>query len=255
MLKANLDWLHFGFTTMALQSEHVAKSIGAKMAVSCRGYDMDVYPLKNPNCYSLIWVNVDKVHAISKYMLTRAVANGMLNTTENSIITPAINTSLFQDNIEKQIDPFDPVILTNQKVETLEKFDGIFEVTTSNKNLIRSKCIIIAAGNGAFGPNRPPLQNIESYENKTVFYHIKDKSIFKKKRVAIAGGGDSAVDWAIELSEKCEKIFGFESLKGYGKVRIYGFLAERFMSYWFKKYTKYKTLPIIFYDIRKDINY
>ncbi|WP_375234800.1 glycosyltransferase family 4 protein [Winogradskyella sp.] len=112
LLKANLDWLHFGFTTMALQSEHVAKSIGAKMAVSCRGYDMDVYPLKNPNCYSLIWVNVDKVHAISKYMLTRAVENGMLNTTENSIITPAINTSLFQDNIEKQIDKIKPVRIT-----------------------------------------------------------------------------------------------------------------------------------------------
>ena len=110
-------------------------------------------------------------------------------------------------NIKKQIDPFDPVILTNQKVETLENSDGIFEVTTSNKNLIRSKCIIIAAGNGAFGPNRPPLQNIESYENKTVFYHIKDKSIFKKKKVAIAGGGDSAVDWAIELSDECEKIY------------------------------------------------
>lgn len=110
-------------------------------------------------------------------------------------------------NIKKQIDPFDPIILTNQKVETLEKSNEIFEVTTSEKNLIRSKCIIIAAGNGAFGPNRPPLDNIESYENKTVFYHIKDKSIFKEKTVAIAGGGDSAVDWAIELSEKCKKIF------------------------------------------------
>ncbi len=54
--------------------------------------------------------------------------------------------------------------------------------------------------------------------------------------------------------EKCEKLFGFDNLKGYGKIRIYGFLAERFMSYWFKKNTKYTTLPIIFYDIRKDIN-
>ena len=54
--------------------------------------------------------------------------------------------------------------------------------------------------------------------------------------------------------EKCEKLFGFENLKGYGKIRIYGFLAERFMSYWFKKNTKYTTLPIIFYDIRKDSN-
>ena len=54
--------------------------------------------------------------------------------------------------------------------------------------------------------------------------------------------------------EKCEKIFGFKDLEGYGKTRIYGFLAERFMSYWFKKNTKYTTIPIIFYDIRKDFN-
>ena len=54
--------------------------------------------------------------------------------------------------------------------------------------------------------------------------------------------------------DKCEKLFGFDNLKGYGKIRIYGFLAERFMSYWFKKNTKYITLPIIFYDIRKDLN-
>ena len=53
--------------------------------------------------------------------------------------------------------------------------------------------------------------------------------------------------------EKCEKIFGFENLTGYGKIRIYGFLAERFMSYWFQKNTKYATMPILFYDIRKDL--
>ena len=54
--------------------------------------------------------------------------------------------------------------------------------------------------------------------------------------------------------EKCEKLFGFENLKGYGKTRIYGFLAERFMSYWFQKNTKYTTMPIVFYDIREDLN-
>ena len=54
--------------------------------------------------------------------------------------------------------------------------------------------------------------------------------------------------------EKCEKLFGFKNLKGYGKIRIYGFLAERFMSYWFKKNTKSITMPIIFYDVRKDFN-
>tara|TARA_B110000014_G_scaffold259432_1_gene247240 strand:+ start:145 stop:978 length:834 start_codon:yes stop_codon:yes gene_type:complete len=53
---------------------------------------------------------------------------------------------------------------------------------------------------------------------------------------------------------KCEKLFGFENLKGFGKIRIYGFLAERFMPYWFRKNTKSTTMPIIFYDIRKDLN-
>ena len=51
--------------------------------------------------------------------------------------------------------------------------------------------------------------------------------------------------------EKCEKLFGFKNLKGYGSIRMYGFLAERFMSYWFQKNTKYKTMPIIYYDIGK----
>ena len=54
--------------------------------------------------------------------------------------------------------------------------------------------------------------------------------------------------------ERCEKLFGFKNLKGFGKIRIYGFLAERFMSYWFQKNTRFKTMPIIFYDTRKDLN-
>ena len=52
--------------------------------------------------------------------------------------------------------------------------------------------------------------------------------------------------------ESCEKLFGFKDLKGFGKIRIYGFLAERFMSYWFQKNTIYKTMPILFYDIGND---
>ena len=54
--------------------------------------------------------------------------------------------------------------------------------------------------------------------------------------------------------ERCEKLFGFENLKGFGEIRIYGFLAERFLSYRFQKNSKYKTMPIIFYDIKKDFN-
>ena len=99
ILKADLDWLHFGFTTMAIQSEHVAKSINAKMAVSCRGYDMDVYPTKHPNCYDLVWKNVDKVHAISKYMLAKANSYGLSELTPSVIIYPAVNPNSFKSII------------------------------------------------------------------------------------------------------------------------------------------------------------
>ena len=54
--------------------------------------------------------------------------------------------------------------------------------------------------------------------------------------------------------EKCEKLFGFKNLKGYGSTRMYGFLAERFMSYWFQKNTKYTTMPVIFFDINNNKN-
>ena len=61
--------------------------------------------------------------------------------------------------------------------------------------------MIVAAGVGAFGPNRPPLDGIEAYEGKSVFYYVTNREDFRGKRVVIAGGGDSAVDWALSLAE------------------------------------------------------
>jgi len=100
VLKANLDWIHFGFTTLAIDSEHVAESIGAKMAVSCRGYDMDVYSLKHKDCYDLVWKKVDKVHAISKYMLQKAYSHGLQIAVPSAIIFPAVNKALFENKNE-----------------------------------------------------------------------------------------------------------------------------------------------------------
>ena len=120
---------------------------------------------------------------------------------------PSVTAGELINNLKKQIDPFKPTLLMNQKVNELKKYKDFYSVKTSTNNIIESKCIIIAAGNGAFGPNKPPLKNIDSFENKTIFYHIRDKSKFRKKTVAIAGGGDSAVDWAIELSKTSKKIF------------------------------------------------
>ena len=120
---------------------------------------------------------------------------------------PSVTAGELINNLKKQIDPFKPTLLMNQKVNELKKHKDFYSVKTSTNNIIESKCIIIAAGNGAFGPNKPPLKNIDSFENKTIFYHIRDKSKFRKKTIAIAGGGDSAVDWAIELSKTSKKIF------------------------------------------------
>ena len=94
LLKAKVDWLHFGFATMALGSETVAKAIGAKMAVSFRGFDINVYPIKNPGCYSKLWKHVDRVHSISNYLLAKAYQMGLSQNTPSQIITPAVRLDL-----------------------------------------------------------------------------------------------------------------------------------------------------------------
>ncbi len=110
-------------------------------------------------------------------------------------------------NLMSQIKPFNSSILLNQRVEKLSSFKDGFIVVTSEGEKILAKCIFIAAGNGVFGPNKPPLSNISEFENKTVFYNVKKKETFTNKYLAIAGGGDSAVDWAIELSKLAKKIY------------------------------------------------
>ncbi len=91
LLKQKLDWLHFGFATQAIGSELVAEAIGAKMAVSFRGFDINVYPLKHPNCYNLLWQQLDKVHSISNYLFTKAQSLGLSKNLPFAIITPAVD--------------------------------------------------------------------------------------------------------------------------------------------------------------------
>ena len=120
---------------------------------------------------------------------------------------PEISAEKLIENLYSQIKPFNPKIILQQKIEKISNRDDFFEVTTSKNDFIECKCILIAAGNGAFGPNKPPISNINEFEDKSIFYHINDKSLFKDKEIAIAGGGDSAVDWTIELSSIAKKIF------------------------------------------------
>jgi thioredoxin reductase (NADPH) len=120
---------------------------------------------------------------------------------------PVITGNDLVENLKNQIKPFNAEFLLNQRVDQVNYNKDQFICETSNGNKISSKCIFIAAGNGAFGPNKPPLENIENFENISVLYNIDKKNIFLDKTIAIAGGGDSAVDWAIELSGITKKIY------------------------------------------------
>lgn len=107
-------------------------------------------------------------------------------------------------NLEKQAAPFGPSYHLDQQVVALSKENGQWRIKTSKGLEAYASAVIIAAGAGAFGPNRPPLENIQQYEGAAsgsgVQYMVRRKDDYKGKRVVIAGGGDSAVDWALSLA-------------------------------------------------------
>src|SRR5690554_5531438 len=127
LLKAKLDWLHFGFATMALGSETVAKAIGAKMAVSFRGFDMTVYPVKNPGCYQMLWRHIDKAHTISDNLLKLAVKHGMPENTPFEKITPAIDVDLFQSNLSNSTPKGNPVLITTGRLHWIKGYVSTLE--------------------------------------------------------------------------------------------------------------------------------
>jgi thioredoxin reductase (NADPH) len=121
---------------------------------------------------------------------------------------PSILALELVEKLAKQAAPFAPVYHLGQRVEKVERVTGGgWRVTTSKGTIIDCKAIVIAAGCGAFGPNRPPLDGIEEYEGKSVFYMVVKREDFRGKKVVIAGGGDSAVDWAISLSELTSTLY------------------------------------------------
>lgn len=109
-------------------------------------------------------------------------------------------------NLEMQLAPFTPQFHLNTQVTDVEKNDRRFMVETASGIVIDCGAVIIAGGAGAFGPNRPPLAGIEAYEGTGVFYMVRRRDDFAGKRVVIAGGGDSAVDWAISLADVAARV-------------------------------------------------
>ena len=113
---------------------------------------------------------------------------------------PAIDAGELVAKLEQQIAPFPAPRLLGRRVEGLSGPSGAFVLTTDLGDTVRAKAVIVAAGAGAFGPNRPPLDGLPAYEaTGAVQYYVKQRESFRGKRVVIAGGGDSAVDWALAL--------------------------------------------------------
>ncbi len=120
---------------------------------------------------------------------------------------PRIDAGELVEKLAEQAKPFAPRYHLGQAVTGLEKLaSGEFRLKTAKNATIEARAVIVAAGAGAFGPNRPPLAGIEHYEGKSVFYLVGKREDFRGKRVVIAGGGDSAVDWAISLCQVAAKV-------------------------------------------------
>ncbi len=120
---------------------------------------------------------------------------------------PCIEAGVLIDRLEEQIKPFSPVFHMQQQAVSLNKEGEECVVTTSKGKKIRAGGVIIAAGAGAFGANKPPLDNLEEYEDKSVFYMVRKINDFKNRHIVIAGGGDSAVDWAVALANVADKVY------------------------------------------------
>lgn len=120
---------------------------------------------------------------------------------------PEIEAFRLIENLERQARPFGPVYHLGQQAQKLARSGSNWIISTSAGTEIEAGAVIIAAGSGSFGPNRPPLENIEVFENKSVFYLIRDKSALAGKRIVIAGGGDSAVDWALNLAGTAKRLY------------------------------------------------
>jgi len=131
ILPQKLDWLHFGFATPAIEREFIGAAIGAKVAVSFRGFDLNQIPLTEGNPYKKLWPQVDKAHSISEYLVERAYALGMPNNTPYTIITPAIDANRFTSKAETRIASS---VLLVSRLHWIKGIEGVLQALAIVKN-------------------------------------------------------------------------------------------------------------------------
>lgn len=120
---------------------------------------------------------------------------------------PEVSGQELTENLLKQIAPFDPQFHYGEMVTDLARQDdGTFEVTTDLDKQFVAKVVVIAAGGGSFQPKRPPIPGIDAYEGKSVFYSVRQMEAYRDEDVLIVGGGDSALDWTLNLQKVAKSI-------------------------------------------------
>ncbi|ODT17227.1 MAG: ferredoxin--NADP(+) reductase [Hyphomicrobium sp. SCN 65-11] len=113
---------------------------------------------------------------------------------------PVVTGQELTDRLMEQIKPFGPTFHLGQRIDALSReADGRFRLTTDRGQVFVAKVVVIAAGGGSFTPKRPPLEGIEAYEGASVFYSVRRMKDFADQDVLIVGGGDSALDWTLNL--------------------------------------------------------
>ena len=118
---------------------------------------------------------------------------------------PECSGKSLTDNLLEQIKPFGSKIHLNERVQEIKDEKGFWTLKTSNNKTFTTPNIIIAGGVGSFEPRKLPLKELTKFEGKSVFYSVTDKTLFKNKKISILGGGDSALDWALEFA-KCSNV-------------------------------------------------
>ncbi len=148
---------------------------------------------------------------------------------------PKCNGKSLTDNLLEQIKPFGSKLHLNERVQEIKEDKGIWTLKTNKNKTFITPNIIIAGGVGSFESRKLPLKELTKFEGKSVFYSVTDKALFKNKKISIFGGGDSALDWALEFSKYSKvtlihrrnefrgaphTLKELEKLKGEGKISI-----------------------------------
>ncbi|MDX2306864.1 MAG: NAD(P)/FAD-dependent oxidoreductase [Hyphomicrobium sp.] len=114
---------------------------------------------------------------------------------------PIVTGQELTDRLMDQIKPFDPVFHLGERVDALKRLaDGRFELVTDAGKMFLTRVVVIAAGGGSFTPKRPPLDGIEAFEGTSVHYSVRRMESLRDKNIVIVGGGDSALDWTLNLA-------------------------------------------------------